>query len=71
MSQDDATVSALVLGRYQIQGTLGEGGIGSVVRAFDTRLRRVIAIKTLKRSLAGIEPARKMVHPSPPQAVGH
>jgi predicted ATPase/serine/threonine protein kinase/DNA-binding CsgD family transcriptional regulator/Tfp pilus assembly protein PilF len=58
MSQDDATAPALVLGRYQIQGTLGEGGIGSVVRAFDTRLRRVVAIKTLKRSLAGIEPAR-------------
>lgn len=58
MSQDDATVPALVLGRYSIQGTLGEGGIGNVVQAFDTRLKRVIAIKTLKRSLAGIEPAR-------------
>src|SRR3954453_11431462 len=58
MGADDPTISALLLGRYVVEGTLGEGGIGSVVRAFDQRLRRTVAIKSLKRSLASIEPAQ-------------
>src|SRR5947208_2060699 len=45
---------ALLLDRYRIEGTLGEGGFGAVVKAFDTRLKRTVAIKTLKRdSFAG------------------
>ncbi len=58
MHGDDTTVSALLLGRYRVEGVLGEGGIGNVVRAFDQRLRRTVAIKSLKRSLAAIEPAQ-------------
>ncbi|HEY8291641.1 MAG TPA: serine hydrolase, partial [Thermomicrobiales bacterium] len=58
MQRDDATVSALLLGRYRVEGILGEGGLGSVVRAFDQRLRRTVAIKSLKRSLATIEPSQ-------------
>ena len=58
MHGDDTTVSALLLGRYRVEGILGEGGIGSVVRAFDQRLRRTVAIKSLKRTLAAIEPSQ-------------
>lgn len=43
---------ALLLGRYRIEAVVGEGAFGRVVRAYDTRLKRPVAIKTLKRSLA-------------------
>ncbi len=38
-----------ILDRYRVEGPLGEGGFGSVVKAFDTRLKRTVAIKTLRR----------------------
>jgi eukaryotic-like serine/threonine-protein kinase len=40
------------LGSYEITGTLGAGGMGEVYRALDTRLDRIVAIKTLPSHLA-------------------
>jgi serine/threonine protein kinase len=40
------------LGVYDITGQIGEGGMGQVYRATDTRLKRPVAIKILPPSLA-------------------
>ncbi len=40
------------LGVYEISAPLGEGGMGQVFRATDTRLKRQVAIKVLPPSLA-------------------
>jgi Tol biopolymer transport system component len=40
------------LGPYEILSALGEGGMGEVYRARDTRLERIVAIKVLTTALA-------------------
>jgi len=47
------------LGHYDIECYLGHGAFGIVVRAFDTRLRRTVAIKVLQPELAATSPPRK------------
>ena len=45
--------SGAKLGPYEIQSSLGVGGMGEVYRARDTRLGREVAIKVLPQSFAG------------------
>src|SRR5436309_7692665 len=41
------------LGPYEILSSIGEGGMGEVWKARDTRLNRIVAIKRLKREYSG------------------
>ena len=41
------------LGPYEIIAKLGEGGMGEVYRARDTRLNRIVAVKAMHESFAG------------------
>jgi hypothetical protein len=46
------------LGHYEIQEVIGKGGFGTVLKAFDEKLHRVVAIKVLAPELAASATAR-------------
>src|SRR5262245_46825467 len=47
------------LGHYEALEVVGQGGMGIVLRAFDDKLHRVVAIKVLAPALAGSGAARR------------
>ncbi len=49
---DDLPRGTLFGGRYEIIETLGEGGMGKVYRAFDTRIKEEVAIKLLRPEIS-------------------
>lgn len=47
------------IGRYEVERMIGSGGMGIVLKGFDTELHRVVAIKVLKPHLAHNGAARR------------
>jgi len=61
--QDDSSQQRLVsgtqIGSYRLESRLGEGGMGTVYRALDTKLNRPVAIKFLSDDLADVAARRR------------
>src|SRR6266550_4091070 len=47
------------IGSYRVEFQLGEGGMGTVYRALDTKLNRPVAIKVLSDDLADADARRR------------
>ncbi len=48
--QDQDAIGTVFLGRYQVMGGLGAGMMGKVYRGWDPKLRRSVALKTVRLS---------------------
>jgi serine/threonine protein kinase len=45
-------LSGMTVGQYRIEGKLGQGGMGEVYLAMDTKLKRPVAVKFLSAEIA-------------------
>ena len=52
----------VILDRYRVEQLLGEGGLGTVLRAFDNRLKRTVAVKMIKRASSGTREDSEQFH---------
>ena len=50
--RDDSLIGVIIDGRYRVTSLVAQGGMGTVYRAEDTRLDRVVALKVMHPSLA-------------------
>ncbi len=48
-----------LLGDYEVQAVIGQGGMGVVLKAFEPALHRLVAIKVLAAAIAGSATARR------------
>ncbi len=46
-----ATAHPARLGKYEVLGLLGTGGMGVVYKGYDPVIQRVVAIKTVRKAL--------------------
>ena len=82
----DLPEQTLLIGRYQLVSRIGQGGMGAVYKAIDTRLDgRLVAIKEMSKAglpAAGLEEAEaaferearllgKLLHPNLPRIYDH
>ncbi len=76
LAETQETQAGLLLAaRFRLMGMVGEGGMGTVFRAYDTELEELIALKLLRRSVLDtpsalarfrqeVKLARRVAHPS-------
>ncbi|NQV25898.1 MAG: hypothetical protein HQ518_16180, partial [Rhodopirellula sp.] len=50
---DDGMEVVDLSSRYELEGVIGQGGMGQVVKAVDTRLKRTVAIKRVLGESSG------------------
>ncbi|MGZ8781685.1 MAG: protein kinase domain-containing protein, partial [Thermoanaerobaculia bacterium] len=58
---DQEDLGRIFLGRYQVLGVIGQGGMGTVFRGWDPKLRRHIALKTVHLAAMAGEDAANLV----------
>ena len=59
MDESDRRADAPIIGRYQVQESIGFGAMGAVYKAFDPLIKRTLAIKTIRLDIPRQSPQYK------------